>query len=62
MSRRSRIDAVSLATGLALVAFGVLLACDAAGLIALDLGWAASASAALAGFALLVSGLGGGER
>lgn len=62
MSRERPIDAVALATGLVLVAFGVLLLADALGWIGLDLGWAACASSALAGIVLLIGGIAEGER
>jgi hypothetical protein len=60
-----RVDAVSLASGAAIVALGALVLLDASGAIDLSLGWMAVALTGAAGLILLVSGLdrdGNGDR
>lgn len=52
-----RTDPVSLAGGIGLVGFGVLLLLDQTGAIALTFGWLGAIVSAVAGAVLLISGL-----
>jgi hypothetical protein len=57
------LDPVSLIAGLSIAALGILLLLDQEGAFELSLGWLGAAVAAIAGSALLISGLrDGGSR
>jgi hypothetical protein len=56
-----RFEPVSLASGAAIAALGVLVLLDSAGAIDLTLGWIAVALTGAIGLILLVSGLAGGD-
>lgn len=51
------VDRISLAAGLALAAFGIVLMLDQADVIDLGFGWLGAATAAVLGIVLLVAGL-----
>ncbi len=55
-----RVDLVSLASGMVVVALGALLLLDSSGAMDISLGWMAVALTGAVGMIVLLSGLGGG--